>query len=132
MYLLYFPFSRNPDFFDGKYTTAIIQKNAKETKAVFTLNGKDSFYFNPEYIFKTLENNQNIKTIYATSNPSNASQYSFWGYWLTWKDLVYLPLGYLILFLIAKAIISNQSLESIKEFEEESKKPKIRKPRYDV
>ena len=133
MFLLYIPFSRNPDYFDSKFTTAKVQQTAPDKfTATFTVNGKDTVEYNPAYPLRNLRNNQEIKTIYSTSNPSQAAAYRLWGYWLTWKELLILPLGYFILFMAAKAITANPSPEAIKELEEESKKPKIRKPRYDV
>lgn len=133
MFLLYIPFTRNPDYFDSKFTTATVKETGtNKFIAKFTINGKDTVQFNPAYPLRKLKDNQQIKTIYSTSNPAQAAAYSVWGYWINWKELLILPLGYFILFMAAKAITANPSPEAIKELEEESKKPKIRKPRYDV
>lgn len=132
IFLLYIPFSRNPDYFDGKLVIAVVHKNTNTTKALFNINNKDTFSYNPSYLFNSFKTGEKIKTIYATNNPHNAAHYSIWGYWLTWKELLILPIAYIILFQIAKAIVANPSEDAIKELEEESKKPKIRKPRYDV
>ncbi len=133
MFLLYIPFSRNPDYFDGKFTTAaVVGSDSKNLTAIFSLNGKNTIQYNPSYPLRKLSEGQRIKTIYNTSNPENAAAYRFWGYWITWKELLILPLGYFILFMAARAITSNPSPEAIRELEEESKKPKIRRPRYDA
>lgn len=136
IFLLYIPFSREPDFFTGKTIPALVHKSVdnnghRKVAAHFTLNGKDSFSYDPSYLFKNFEDGEKINTIYNAANPSEAAAYAFWGYWIGWKELLALLTGYTALFLIAVFITRNPSDEAIKDLEEAAR-PKMRKPRYDV
>ena len=64
MFLLYIPFTRNPDYFDSKFTTATVKETGtNKFIAKFTINGKDTVQFNPAYPLRKLKDNQQIKTI---------------------------------------------------------------------
>ncbi|HEY0299272.1 MAG TPA: hypothetical protein VGB84_08640 [Arachidicoccus sp.] len=132
---LYVLFSRKPDFFDGDTTTATIHFLKDSTQklqpfAVFTLNGKDTFQINAAYLFRSLKENQNVTVIYENSNLQNAAVYSWWGYWITWKELLGCIAGYFILFQAALSITKNPSADAVKELEDYEKKPKIKPRRY--
>ncbi|MDE1192631.1 MAG: hypothetical protein PW786_10910 [Arachidicoccus sp.] len=132
---LYVLFSRRPDFFDGEKTEATIHflkdsTNKIVPQAVFTLNEKDVYYADAAYLFRSLKENQKVTVIYDNSNPKLSAIYSWWGYWITWKELLGCIIGYIILFQMSKAIIQNPSPEAIKELEEYEKRPKIRQRRY--
>ena len=132
---LYVLFSRKPDFFDGVTTTATIHYMKDSTQkiqpyAVFSLDGKDTFRANASYLFRSFKENETATVIYENANPQNAAIYSWWGYWVTWKELLACIIGYIVLFQAAKSIVSNPSPEAMKELEEYEKKPKIRKSRY--
>lgn len=129
-------FSRHPDYFDGQRTPAVIhflRDSASQKivpKAIFTLNGKDSFAVNAAYLFRHFTDGEHVSVIYENADPQNAAVYSFWGYWITWKELLGCLVGYFVLFQAALAITSNPSQESIQELEDYAKKPKVKKRRY--
>lgn len=132
IFLLYIPFSRSPDYFQAKYASAIIQEDNEILKATFSPDKKSIIQVPLNSISSRYKPGMHVKVIYDPMQPQKASIYSFWNYWLKWQDVVLLPLGYLLLFILARAITANPSPEALKELEEERKKPKIRRPRYDV
>ena len=132
---LYVLFSRKPDFFDGVTTTATVHFLKDSTgkvvpKAIFKLNDTSIYSIDAAYLFRSFKENEAVTVIYENANPQNAAIYSWWGYWITWKELLACIIGYIVLFQAAKSIVSNPSPEAIKELEEYEKKPKIRKSRY--
>ncbi|AYD46778.1 hypothetical protein [Arachidicoccus soli] len=133
---LYLLFSRRPDYFDGKMTTAIIhfeRDSAMHTlrpKAFFSLNAKDSFSIDPTYVFRHFKENEKVTVIYEDATPQNAAVYSWWGYWITWKELLACIIGYFILFQAALSIVKNPAPEAMQELEDYRNKPKERKRRY--
>lgn len=132
---LYVLFSRKPDFFDGVTTSATIhylKDSTQQTRpfAVFTIDDKERFRIDAAYLFRNLRENEQVTVIYENANPQNAAVYCWWGYWITWKELLACIIGYIVLFQAAKSIVNNPSPEAMKELEEYEKKPKIRKSRY--
>lgn len=113
IYSVTIPFSRNPDYFDGKMTEAVIQSKWDSTSkknqlvAAFAIDEKDTIYYNPHYWGRTFSPGDTVKTIYSTSHPQDAAVYSFWGYWFVLNELLVLLGGYVILFLISLAITSS-------------------------
>ncbi|ANI88913.1 hypothetical protein A9P82_06155 [Arachidicoccus ginsenosidimutans] len=132
---LYVLFSRKPDFFDGETTTATIHFLKDSTQkvqpyAVFSLDGKDTFRAKANYLFRSFQEHEKVTVIYENSNPQNAAVYSWWGYWISWKELLACIIGYFVLFQAAKSIVNNPSPEAVKELEDYANKPKIRQRRY--
>lgn len=133
---LYILFSRRPDYFDGQMTVATIHfgrdsaTHKLQPKAFFSLNGKDSISINPTYLFRTFTENEKVSVIYENASPQNAAIYSWWGYWITWKELLACIIGYFILFQAALSIVKNPAPEAMQELEDYRNKPKEKRRRY--
>jgi hypothetical protein len=133
---LYIPFSRTPDFFDGLKTPATIHFKADSAShklmpfADFSLNGQTSYSVSADYIFRSFKEGQKVQVIYENANPAEGAIYSWWGYWITWKELLFCIIGYIVLFQAAKSIVNQPAQEAMDELRDYEKKPKIRKSRY--
>lgn len=133
---LYIPFSRTPDFFDGLKTPATIHfklDSSSQTQkpfAEFSLNAQTSYSVAASYLFRSFKEGEKVEVIYENADPSQGAIYSWWGYWITWKELIFCIVGYIVLFQAAKSIVNEPAKEAIDELREYEKKPKIRKSRY--
>ena len=128
-------YTREPDFQDSDYTKGIIHfvqdsgSNRKEPVAFFTFLHEE-YTVKADYLFKSYKEGQKVNIIYNTTDPSDASVYSFWGYWLRWKELGAFLAIFIGLYQIAVALTSNPTPEAlIEELEGREKKP--RKKKYD-
>lgn len=132
VYSTYILFTREPDFFNGETIPASIrfmQDSAAAgivPKAVFTLNRKE-YAVNADYLFRSYTGNEKVTVIYELSNPAKAAVYSWWGYWIRWKELISSIVLVILLFQVAVGITKNPTPEALIE-ELESKPP--RKRRY--
>lgn len=133
---LYIPFSRTPDYFDGLKTPATIRykldsNSHKQTPfAEYTLNGQTSYSVPAGYLFRSYKEGEKVVVIYENARPQQGAIYSWWGYWITWKELLFCLVGYIVLFQAAKSIVNEPAPEAIQELRDHEKKPKIRKRRY--
>ena len=133
---LYIPFSRTPDYFDGLKTPATIhfkQDSASRQAApfaVFSLNGQVRYSVPAGYLFRSLKEGDRVTVIYENAQPEQGAVYTWWGYWVTWKELLFCVIGYIVLFQAAKSIVNAPAPEAIQELKDYEKKPKIRKSRY--
>lgn len=126
----YLLFTRQPDYFDGEKVPAIIQRQIGLSdgkpvlKAVFNTGTKE-FSINPDYLFRNISEGQKLTVIYETGTPEKAAVYAFWGYWITWGELVMSVVLCFLLFQIAVSVTNNPSPESLAEqlgYKEEKKK----------
>jgi len=133
---LYVPFSRRPDYFDGLKTPATIQFRTDSSShklkpyAEFTLNGEARYSVPASYLFRSYDPGDQVEVIYENADPSKGAVYSWWGYWITWKELLFCIIGYFVLFQAAKSIVNEPAEEAMEELRNYEKKPKIRKSRY--
>jgi len=121
-------FTRQPDYFDGQFTTGEIVRIKEKLMVAFSNGGVGyqvpvrSFLHRPgEY----------VKVIYETSDPSNAQVYGFFDYWVTFGELIasFVIVG--LLYWIATTVTKNPTPEALLE-ELEAGKKKPRKPKYDL
>jgi hypothetical protein len=126
----YLLFTRQPDYFDGVKVPALIVKQLDSSsgkqvlKAVFNTGTKE-FSVEPHYVFRNIEEGQSRTVIYETGTPEKGAIYTFWGYWITWGELVMSVILCFLLFQIAVSVTNNPSQESLieqMEFKEEKKK----------
>lgn len=126
----YLLFTRQPDYFDGIKVPAVIRQvhNASdghlELMAVFNTGTKE-FSINPQYIFRNIREGQRLTVIYETGTPEKGAVYAYWGYWITWGELVMSVVLCFLLFQIAVSVTSNPSAASLAEqagYKEEKKK----------
>lgn len=117
---LYIIYSREPDFFDGETLPAAIHfkldsvKQQTICKAVFEVN-KKIFEVDAEYFFKNYKENQIVTIIYHPRKPQLAKVYSWWGYWITWGEVIVSIVLFVALFQIAVAVTKNPSASALIE-----------------
>lgn len=83
-------------------------------KAVFH-TGYQEYAVDARYVFRNLKNGDKVEVIYETEHPERAAVYRFWGYWLTWGELIATVVIYLALFQIALSVTSNPTAAALVE-----------------
>ena len=102
-------------------------QNNIRNKTVFN-DGRKEHVADARYFLRDLKEGDKVEVIYETDKPTKASVYTFFGYWITWGELIATVLIYFALFKIAVAITKNPTPEALieqLEFKEE-KKPKYK------
>jgi len=116
----YILFTRQPDFFDGEKTPATIhfQDSLQQQKpfAFFEL-GDTSYLINASYPLRKFKEGQRVEVIYASAHPEQGVIYSWWGYWVSWGELLGSVLLFIALFQVAVAVTKNPSAQSVREQE---------------
>ncbi|MES2004096.1 MAG: hypothetical protein V4450_06210 [Bacteroidota bacterium] len=113
-------FTREPDYLDGEKAPATIQwladsaSKRKIPKAVFH-DGYKEHAVDARYVFRNLKNGDRVEVIYQTDRPEKGVVYAFWGYWLTWEELLVTVIIYIVLFQIAVSITKNPTPEALME-----------------
>ena len=134
-YPLFVFYTREPDFQDSDYTKGNIhftldsQSHQTEPFAVFTFM-RQVYTVKASYLFKSYSEGQKVDIIYDTNDPSDASVYSLWGYWIRWKELLAFIAIFVGLYQVAVALTSNPTPEALLE-ELEGMKKKPRRKKYD-
>lgn len=119
-FVLYIIYSREPDYFDGEINIATIhwQKDSLENilipKAIFIENNT-VYAIDARYVFRNLPEQKKVKVIYKTHKPSEAKVYSWWGYWIDWKEIFFSIILLIILFQIAVSINKNPTPQALVE-----------------
>jgi hypothetical protein len=135
VFFTYILFTRKPDYFDSETTPAIVHIAKDSTGAdapfAFYHAGRKDQKIDTRYLFRNLKEGSTCSVIYNPENPQAGAVYTFWGYWLTWQELIGSFVLVVVLFQIAKAITSNPTPEGLLS-ELEDDKPKPRKPKYDM
>jgi len=131
IFSLYILFSRQPDFFDGSFTTGIIHYTKDSTgnniaKASFTLDNT-SYNMNASYPLRSLHEGEQVAIIYEASQPQKAALYRIWGYWLRWGEILASLVLLIGLFQISKAITNNPTPEGLMSELEDVRPRKRRK-----
>jgi hypothetical protein len=134
-YPLFVFYTREPDFQNSDYTRGIIhfikdsQDHHVEPVAFFTFLHQE-YTVKASYLFKSYKEGQRVDIIYDTGDPSVASVYSLWGYWIRWKELLAFIAIFFGLYQVAATLTSNPTPEAlIEELEGREKKP--RRKKYD-
>ncbi|MCK9402367.1 MAG: hypothetical protein M0Q26_03120 [Chitinophagaceae bacterium] len=126
----YMVMTRQPDYFDGEKAPAVIKwlpDSAAGTaipKAVFN-NGYKDYAIDARYFLRNWKKNEKTEVIYETDHPEMGAVYTFWGYWLTWSELLATVLIYVALFQIAISVTKNPTAEALVEqleYKEEKKR----------
>lgn len=130
---LYIVYSREPDFVDGEKTTAFIhwQQDSivqeKIPKAVFTVDRKE-YSVDARYVFRSLPEGKQVEVIYNPAKPKQAAVYSWWGYMVTWGELIGSIVLLVALFQVAVAVTKNPTPESLIE---QLEYKEVKKTKYD-
>lgn len=126
----YLFFTRQPDYLDGEKSPAVIQwlqdstSGMKIPKAVFKETGKE-YAIDARYFLREWKQGEKTEVIYETEHPEKAAVYAFWGYWMSWGEVLATVLMYLALFQIALSLTKNPTPEALLEqleFKPEKKK----------
>jgi hypothetical protein len=134
-YPLFVFYTREPDYQDSDYTKGIIhfiqdsQSHKTEPFAFFTYLHQE-YAVKAGYLFKRYTEGQKVDIIYDTSDPSDASVYSLWGYWIRWKEVLAFIAIFVGLYQVAVALTNNPTPEALIE-ELEGRKKKPRRKKYD-
>lgn len=113
-------FTRQPDYFDGEKTPATIKwlpdsaagKNIP--KAVYSESGKQ-YSIDARYFLRNWKNGDKTEVILEAEHPDKAAVYAFWGYWITWGELIATVLIYIALFQVAVSLTKNPTPEAMLE-----------------
>lgn len=124
-------FSRQPDFFDGEFTTGHIHFatdsiSGKPVPLAVYFLGKDSFRVRAAYLFRQYTEGEQVPMIYEAARPKEAAVYSWWGYWITWSECLGSVALLVVGILAAKAITHNPA----PGHDENEDLPRRRKRRY--
>lgn len=117
---LYLLFSRQPDYFDGEIVPASIRFRTDSVSgkpapvAVFS-DGKQQLVANASYLFRSYESGDKVRVIFERSQPQHAAVYHWWGYWITWGELLFSAVLMVALYKISTSVTSNPSPESLVE-----------------
>jgi len=76
------------------------------------------------YLFRNYQAGDKVTVIYEASQPAKGAVYSWWGYWITWQELIGGILLIILLFQLAKAITQNPTPEALLEQMEFKEAPK--------
>ncbi len=116
----YILFTRQPDYFDGEKSPAVIHwlkdsaSGLRIPQAVYS-DGKKEHRIDARYFLRELSEGERVEVIYESALPEKAAVYRFWGYWMTWGELLATILIYIILFQVAVNVTKNPSAESLIE-----------------
>lgn len=125
----YILFTRIPDYFDGEKYPAIIElvKNdstkSTDTKAVYQIGGKQ-YSINAAYPLLNYSTNEKVEVIVEHEHVESGAVYRFWGYWITWGELIVSIIMAIVLFQVAVSITKNPTPEALMEqlsYKEEKK-----------
>jgi len=87
-FLLYLPFSREPDYFDSETAPALVVKAGDSIVAKYNEFGKPfEIKLDPKHYQSKL--GTRVEVIYELSHPQKAVVYKLWGYWLLPNELAW-------------------------------------------
>ncbi len=129
-FAVYILFTRQPDYFEreltaGKVITADTMNAATLQKlrihrgdhpVVQFAEGSQTFYYNGKDNFfqRSFTAGEAVKVVFDPGNPANANIFSFFGYWIEAKELLFSILGFAILLGVAIAITGkNEDISAI-------------------
>ena len=113
-FLLYLPFSRNPDYFDSETAPAIIQMQGDSVVAAYSEYGKPFVLKlnKPDFINRIGEK---VEVIYELREPANAKINKPWGYWFIKEELLWSFAIFVILLGVAYATTHRPHPAALKE-----------------
>lgn len=97
--------------------TIVYKTNKKGTSIPFAVyhTGYASYTVNALYLFRTYRPGDRVTVIYEAATPSTGAVYHWWGYWITWQELLGGMLIIFLLFQLARAVTSNPTPEALLE-----------------
>ncbi len=83
-------------------------------KAVYSI-GVNQYSVNAFYPLINYNDNEKVEVIVEHEHPNRAVVYRFWGYWITWGELLTSIVLAILLFQIAVSITKNPTPEALLE-----------------
>lgn len=83
-------------------------------KAVYSI-GLNQYRVNASYPLINYYANERVEVIVEHEHPSRAVVYRFWGYWITWGELLTSIVMAILLFQVAASITKNPTPEALLE-----------------
>jgi hypothetical protein len=114
VFVTYIFFTRQPDYLDGEITSATIHLSKDSTsehsgpKAFFSV-GKSYYAVDAKYYLRNTSEGKRVEVIYETAHPEKAVVYSWWGYWITFEELIGSVILFIVLFQVAVVVTKNPS-----------------------
>ena len=78
-------------------------------------DGRKAYAVDARYVFRKWKKGEKTEVIYETDHPEKAVVYGFWGYWLSWGELLGTIVIYFALFQVAVSVTSNPTAEALVE-----------------
>ena len=75
--------------------------------------GLKNYAIDARYVFREWKEGDKTEIIYETGSPATAAVYAFWGYWITWGELIGSVVLILALFQVAVALTNNPTPEAV-------------------
>jgi len=124
----YVLFTRQPDCFDSERTIGTITEQQQKMVAVFSDGHINQ---QAEVVYPYFHTpGEKVTVIYETADTAKAKVYSFFGYWISFGEIIASLFIAIALYWVAVSVTSNPTPEAlIEELEMGKKKP--RKPKYD-
>lgn len=114
----YILFSRIPDYFEGEFISGVVTKanfssvlNKPELVVNYKVGSETLQYRTNTWFLTTYKTGQKVTIIYDPSNPSQASIFTFIGYWLKWSELLFSVLLFTVVFKAAIFITGKNNAE---------------------
>lgn len=116
----YVLFTRQPDYIDGEKAPAIIHWNydsasKRSIPQAHYSTGLKNYAVDARYVFRQWKEGERTEVIYETNNLSKGAVYLFWGYWITWGELIGSILLIIALFQVAVSVTRNPTAEALME-----------------
>lgn len=119
IFVTYIVWTRQPDYFDGEIYPGMIRLDKNSSgqiipKADYSV-GLNKYTINAGYPLSHYTDGEQINIILEHEHPDKGVVYRFWGYWITWEELLASIIIAILLFQIAVSITNNPSDESLQE-----------------
>lgn len=109
-----------PDYFEGEYIEGVVTKanfssalNQPELVVEYKAGSETLYYKTNTWFLTTYKKGQKITIIYDPSNPSQASIFTFIGYWVQWRELLFSALLFIVFLMAAIFITGKNSTEPL-------------------
>lgn len=127
----YILLSRVPDYFEGEFIEGVVAKagfsssrNQPELVVDYKAGNETFHYKTNMWFLTTYKTGQKVTIIYDPSNPSQASIFTFIGYWLQWGELFFSIFFFIVLLIAAVFITGKNDAEPL------TPEDRIRKRKY--
>lgn len=82
--------------------------------AIYSIGSKQ-YAVKANYLFQEYHHGEKLSVIVSHEHPERAAVYRFWGYWITWEELLASVVIAVLLFQVAVSITRNPTPEAVLE-----------------